>query len=43
MPGCSQATRKDLYAQVQNMVAEGAGWNFLFQERANVAANKKIR
>ncbi len=42
VPGCSQATRKDLYAQIQNMVAEGAGWNFLFQERTSVAANKKI-
>jgi peptide/nickel transport system substrate-binding protein len=42
VPGCSQATRKDMYAQVQTMVAEGAGWNFLFQERTSVAANKKI-
>jgi peptide/nickel transport system substrate-binding protein len=43
VPGCSQAARKDLYAQIQNMVAEGAGWNFLFQERTSVAANKKIQ
>jgi peptide/nickel transport system substrate-binding protein len=42
VPGCSQAARKDLYAQIQNMVADGAGWNFLFQERTSVAANKKI-
>ena len=43
VPGCSQTARKDLYAQVQNMVAEGAGWNFLFQERTSVAANQKIQ
>jgi peptide/nickel transport system substrate-binding protein len=42
LPGCGQAQRKELYSQIQNIVSEGAGWNFLHQARSQVAANKKI-
>ena len=42
LPGCDQARRKELYAQIQNIVAEGAGWNFLHQPRTTVAASKKL-
>ncbi|HEY3062190.1 MAG TPA: peptide-binding protein [Chloroflexota bacterium] len=42
VPGCAQAARKDLYTQIQDKVSEGAGWNFLFQERSIVASNKKV-
>jgi peptide/nickel transport system substrate-binding protein len=43
VPGCGQAARKELYAQIQTMVAQGAPWNFLFQERTSIAANKKLQ
>jgi peptide/nickel transport system substrate-binding protein len=42
VPGCDQATRKDLYAPIQEQVAEGSGWNFLYQARTPVASNKKL-
>ncbi len=42
VPGCAQGARKDLYAQIQDKVSEGAGWNFLFQERSIIASNKKV-
>jgi peptide/nickel transport system substrate-binding protein len=43
VPGCGQAARKELYAKIQTMVAQGAPWNFLWQERTPVAANKKLQ
>jgi peptide/nickel transport system substrate-binding protein len=42
VPGCDQARRKELYARIQQLVADGAPWSFLHQERTNVAASKKV-
>ena len=42
VPGCDQGRRKDLYAPIQEQVAEGSGWNFLYQARTPVASNKKL-
>jgi peptide/nickel transport system substrate-binding protein len=42
VPGCDQAQRKELYGPVQERVAEGAGWNFLFQQRTPVVNNKRV-
>jgi peptide/nickel transport system substrate-binding protein len=42
LPGCDQAKRKELYARAQEIIAEGAPWNFLHQPQTQVAVNKRI-
>jgi peptide/nickel transport system substrate-binding protein len=42
LPGCDQAKRKEIYARDQQIVAEGAPWNFLHQQETPVAVNKRI-
>jgi peptide/nickel transport system substrate-binding protein len=42
LPGCDQARRKDIYAQDQAIVANGAPWNFLHQAQTPIAVNKRV-
>jgi peptide/nickel transport system substrate-binding protein len=42
LPGCDQAKRKEIYARDQQIVAEGAPWNFLHQAETPVAVNKRV-
>ena len=42
LPGCDQAKRKEIYARDQEIVAEGAPWNFLHQPQTNLAINKRL-
>jgi ABC-type transport system substrate-binding protein len=42
LPGCDQAKRKEIYARVQEIVADGAPWNFLHQAQTSVAVNKRV-
>jgi peptide/nickel transport system substrate-binding protein len=42
LPGCDQAKRREIYAEAQRQVAEGAPWNFLFQSRTIAVVNKRI-
>jgi peptide/nickel transport system substrate-binding protein len=42
LPGCDRAKRKELYAKDQDIVAEGAPWNFLHQPQASIAVNKRL-
>jgi peptide/nickel transport system substrate-binding protein len=42
LPGCDQATRKDLYAQIQRLLADNQPWNFLHQTKSLAAVNKRL-
>jgi peptide/nickel transport system substrate-binding protein len=43
LPGCNQGTRKQIYARDQQIVAEGAPWNFLHQPQTQLAVNKRLQ
>lgn len=43
VPGCDQATRKGLYAQIQKLIADDQPFTFLHMPKTVVAANKRIQ
>jgi len=42
LPGCDQGKRKEIYTRDQQIVADGAPWNFLHQQETPVAVNKRV-
>jgi len=42
LPGCDQTKRKEIYARDQDIVADGAPWNFLHQAQTSIAVNKRL-
>jgi peptide/nickel transport system substrate-binding protein len=43
VPGCSQSTRKSLYAQFQHIVAQQQPYTFLFAWKTVAAVNKRLQ
>jgi peptide/nickel transport system substrate-binding protein len=40
--GCDQGKRKELYSQIQKIIADAAPMNFLYQFRSNIAVSKRL-